>query len=492
VSIAVPSIHYLAIAPVVILFVAALGLLLASALTKNKISTSIVSVVSIGAALLGVVATVFQWRYVDAHGATTTIAHSIVMDGFSSVITAVILLSLAGVLVVAHDWAKREEIYGGEFQMLAMLAVSGAIIMGLANDLIVVFVGLEILSIALYVMIAFNRRRYKSAESSLKYFLLGGFASSMFVYGAALVYGATGTTNISSISYFLANNTLLHPGLLYAGGGLMLVGLAFKCQAVPFHAWAPDVYEGAPTPVTGFHASIVWGGSFAALTRVMISGLGTQIDIWRPIIWVLAALSVVVGAGMSMRQRSIKRFLAYSSISHAGFLLLGVWSGDLRGTAAIVLYLMTYAPIVVGSFAIVALVGGKGDADHDIAKYRGLGRRQPLVGGALAVLLLSQLGAPLTLGFYAKLAALESAVDAGGASLALIAILGACIGAFVYLRWILAIFGPNDESITPAHVVITAKARVVIILGVSVAVLFGLWPGPLETLANHATLLFQP
>lgn len=491
-SIQIPSIHYLAIAPVLILFAGALVLLAVSALSRNTLPTKYVSVAAISTTLVAALTTLFQWRYVDHHGASTTIAHSVVMDGFSSVITAVILLSLAGVLVVAHDWAQREEIPGAEFQILAMLAVSGAIIMGLANDLIVVFVGLEILSIALYVMIAFNRRRYKSAESSLKYFLLGGFASSMFVYGAALVYGATGTTNISSIAYLLANNTMLHPGLLYAGGGLMLVGLAFKCQAVPFHAWAPDVYEGAPTPVTGFHASIVWGGSFAALTRVMISGLGTQLDTWRPIIWVLAALSVTVGAGMSLRQRSIKRFLAYSSISHAGFLLLGVWSGTLRGTASIVLYLMTYAPIVVGSFAIVALVGGKGDADHDIAKYRGLGRRQPVVGAALSVLLLSQLGAPLTLGFYAKLVALQATVDAGGAGLALVAILGACIGAFVYLRWILAIFGPADDEVAMGLVTITAKARVVITLGVGVALIFGIWPGPLETLASHATLLFQP
>ena len=239
-----------------------------------------------------------------------------------------------------------------------------------ANDLIVIFLGLEILSIGLYVLVAFDRHRSTSAEAALKYFLLGGFASAIFIYGAALVYGATGSTNLSTISYFLGANVLLHPALLYAGGALLLVGFAFKIAAVPFHLWSPDVYEGAPTPVTGLMASIVKVGAFAALIRVLISALGTQLDTWRPILWILIALTTVVGASLAVVQRNVKRMLAYSSINHAGFILLGVWAGTIRGTAATLFYVATYAPIVIATFAIVTLVGGVGDEHHSIERYR--------------------------------------------------------------------------------------------------------------------------
>ncbi len=275
--------------------------------------------------------------------------------------------------LVAHDWAVRERVSGVEFHVLALAASSGALLMTQANDLIVIFLGLEILSIGLYVLVAFDRHRSKSSEAALKYFLLGGFASAIFIYGAALVYGATGTTNLTSISYFLGSNVLLHPGLLYAGGALLLVGFAFKIAAVPFHLWSPDVYEGAPTPVTGLMASIVKVGAFAALLRVIISALGTQLDTWRPILWILIVLTTVVGASIALVQRNVKRMLAYSSINHAGFILLGVWAGTIRGTAATLFYVITYAPIVVATFAIVTLIGGVGDEHHAIERYQGLG-----------------------------------------------------------------------------------------------------------------------
>lgn len=485
-----PSIHYLAIAPSITLIAAALGLLIATAMTRGKIQTRTATVVGVGASLLGIVFVVLQWVYVSSHGATTTLSHEIVLDGFSTVLTGGILSSLVFALLVADSWSIREKIPGAEYPMLAMLAVSGAIIMAQANDLIVVFLGLEILSIALYCMIAFNKRRFKGAEGSIKYFILGGLASALFIYGAALVYGATGSTNLSSIAYFLGGNVLLHPGLLFAGGALMLVGLAFKCQAVPFHSWSPDVYEGAPTPVTGFHASIVWGGSFAALLRVVLSTLGTQQDTWRPILFVLCGASAMLGAVMTIRQKNIKRFLAYSSISHAGFILLCVWAGDARGVSAAVFYLLTYSPTVMASFAVVGVMGGEGDANHYLARYTGLARRQPWLGAALAALLLSQLGAPLTTGFYAKLGALEAGVGTSGQLLALICILAACIGAFVYLRWVFWLY--SSEMTETEIVPVPMASRIVITSGVLIALVFGIWPAPLMAIAQHATLLFLP
>jgi NADH-quinone oxidoreductase subunit N len=490
VNLVIPSIHYLAILPVLILFGAALVLTLATALVKSKVPLGVATATVVAAALASIVVNYFQWRNVAHAGASTTIAHAIVLDDFSVIASAVIALSLLMSALVAHDWALRERVAGVEFHILALASSGGALLMTQANDLVVIFLGLEILSIGLYVLVAFDRHRATSAEAALKYFLLGGFASAIFIYGAALVYGATGSANLTSISYFLGSNVLLRPALLYAGGALLLVGFAFKIAAVPFHLWSPDVYEGAPTPVTGFMASIVKVGAFAALVRVLISALGTQLDTWRPILWMLVALTTIVGATLALVQRNVKRMLAYSSINHAGFILLGVWAGTIRGTAATLFYVMTYAPIVVATFAVVTLVGGRGDDHHSVDRYRGLARRQPWLGAAMAVLLLSQLGAPLTTGFYAKFTVLASVVDAGGGALALIALLSAAVAAAFYLRWTLALYA--DDDLEAQRIAVPRSTGAVIGFGVLVTLVFGVWPGPLATLAQHATVLFTP
>jgi NADH-quinone oxidoreductase subunit N len=488
IALTVPSIHYLALLPVLTFFGAALVLMLMSALVKTKVTLNWATTVTVTAALSIFVYAFFQWRCVARAGPSTTVAHAIVLDGFSVVGNVVIAASVLMSALVAHDWAKRERVAGADFHILALASSAGALLMVEANDLIVIFLALEILSIGLYVLAGFDRHRDASAEAALKYFLLGGFASAIFIYGAALIYGATGSTNLTSISYFLANNVVLRPGLLYAGGALLLIGFAFKIAVVPFHLWSPDVYQGSPTPVTGVMASIVKVGAFAALLRVLISALGTQLDTWRPILFVLIIATCLVGASVALVQRNVKRLLAYSSINQAGFMLLGVWSGSARGVAATLFYVMTYAPVVVATFAAVTLVGGAGDELHSIDHYKGLARRQPWLGGALAVLLLSQLGAPLTVGFYAKYVVLAATIDAGGGALALVAILSAAIAAVFYLRWVLWLYADDDVEGTRVHVpLFTGK---VVAIGVIVAVLFGLWPGPLVTWAQHATMLF--
>jgi NADH-quinone oxidoreductase subunit N len=490
IAITIPSIHYLAILPVLIFFGGSLALLLMSALVKGKVTTTWATGVTIAVAVATLVVCYFQWRCVDRAGPSSTLAHAVVLDGFAVVATAAIAASVLLTALVADDWARRERIAGADFHVLALASAAGALLMVQANDLIVIFLGLEILSIGLYVLVGFDRQRATSSEASLKYFLLGGFASAIFIYGAALVYGATGSTNLSSIAYFLGNNVVLRPGLLYAGGALLLIGFAFKVAAVPFHLWSPDVYEGAPTPVTGVMASIVKVGAFAALLRVLLSGLGTQLDTWRPILYALIVLTCLVGALVALVQRNVKRLLAYSSINQAGFMLLGVWSATARGVAATLFFILTYAPVVIASFAILTLVGGRGDEHHDINHYRGLARRQPWLGGALTVLLLSQLGVPLTVGFYAKYTVLAATLDAGGGALALIAILSAAIAAVFYLRWTLWLFA--DDEVETTRVAVPPASAIVIGVGVIVALLFGLWPGPLVTWCQHATLLFLP
>ena len=488
----IPSIHYLALAPVLIFFGAALVLLFAAALARRTLSRTVSTVTTLSASLASVVVAFFQWADVSRHGASTTIAHAVAYDHFAIVGSAVVAVCVGLSALVAHDWATREGSGLAEYTMLALCSAAGAMVMVSANDLLVLFLGLEILSIGLYVLVAFDRHRGSSLEAALKYFLLGGFASAVFIYGVALMYGATGTTTLTGVAYFLGATTLVHPGLLWAGGALLLVGFAFKVAAVPFHLWSPDVYQGAPTPVTGFMASIVKIGAFVGFVRVILSGLGTQIDTWRPTLWVLVVLSTVVGATLALVQRDVKRLLAYSSINHAGFMLLALWAGDLRGVASLVFYLLAYAPVVVATFAVVTLVGGPGDEAHSVEHYRGLGRRQPVLGTALSVLLLSQLGAPLTVGFFAKFGVLGAAVNANAQVLALIALLAAAVAAYVYLRWILALWDSSASDEGAARIAVPRASATVIAVVCVASVLFGVWPGPLAALAQHATALFLP
>jgi NADH-quinone oxidoreductase subunit N len=323
---------------------------------------------------------------------------------------------------------------GAEFQVLAMVSASGAMLMAMANDLIIVFLGLEILSIALYVLTAFNYRRASSGEAALKYFILGGFSSAIFVYGIALTYGATGSTNLTQVADFLSKNVVLNNGLLLAGLSLLLVGFGFKVAAVPFHMWTPDVYQGAPSPVTGFMSAVAKAGAFAALLRVLFSSFGVVSTDWRPIVYGLAVLSLVLGAFVALRQRDVKRMLAYSSINHAGFILLGVVAGTARGASAALYYLFAYLFMTIGSFAIVTVLGREGDRDHDLARYRGLAGRQPVIALAFAVLLLAQAGAPFTTGLWAKVEVVFASIQAGYVPLGAIALVTAAVAAYFYLR----------------------------------------------------------
>jgi len=433
-TISVPPIRWLAILPPIIMIGGAVLLLGVASLVRRplRVAVSTVATVVISGGALGVA--LWQWADVQDHGPHTYIAQAVVMDGFS--VFVIILVSIAMLLsaLVADGYLRREGVQGAEFHVLAMVSASGAMLMAIANDLIIVFLGLEILSIALYVLTAFNYRRAASGEAALKYFILGGFSSAIFVYGIALTYGATGSTNLTQIADFLSKNVLLSNGLLLAGLALMLVGFAFKVAAVPFHMWTPDVYQGAPTPVTGFMSAVAKAGAFAAMLRVLFSSFGVVTTDWRPVVYGLAVLSLVLGAFVALRQRDVKRMLAYSSINHAGFILLGVVAGTARGASASLYYLFAYMFMTIGSFAVVTVLGGAGDGDHDISRYRGLAGRQPVLALAFAVLLLAQAGAPFTTGLWAKVQVVFAAVVAGYVPLGVIAMVTAVIAAYFYLR----------------------------------------------------------
>jgi NADH-quinone oxidoreductase subunit N len=328
-------------------------LLALASLVSRPLRVRVATVATLAIAGTAVGISIWQWFDVQDHGPHTYVANAVVMDGFSVLITMLVASAMVVTALVADGYLRREDISGAEFHVLALVSASGAMLMGMANDLIIVFLGLEILSIALYVLTAFNHRRAASGEAALKYFILGGFSSAIFIYGIALTYGATGSTNLTQIADFLSKNAVLTNGLLLAGLALMLVGFAFKVAAVPFHMWTPDVYQGAPSPVTGFMSAVAKAGAFAAMLRVLFTSFGVVSTDWKPIIYGLAVLSLVLGSVLALRQRDVKRMLAYSSINHAGFILLGVEAATTRGVSASLYYLFAYTFMTIGSFAVV-------------------------------------------------------------------------------------------------------------------------------------------
>jgi len=322
----------------------------------------------------------------------------------------------------------------------------------------------------------------------MKYFVLGAFSSAFFLYGIAFVYGATGSTNLSKIGTFLAENTLLDDGVLFLGLVLLLVGLGFKVAAVPFHQWSPDVYQGSPSPAVAYMAGAVKAAAFASLLRIFVVTFDQWAVDWQPIVSVLAVLSLIVGAVLAAVQTDVKRMMAYSSVNHAGFILLGVQAASAEGTTAVLFYVGTYAAIVAGTFGIITIVAGSRDAHTTLDDYRGLSVRRPVLALAFTVLLLAQAGVPLTAGFFAKFEVVLAAVDAHSYGLAVIAMVTAVISAFVYLRVVVAMYmsDQEDDAEAPAKEVVPWSAGLGIGLAVFVTLLLGILPWILLDVAEKA------
>ncbi len=541
-TIHVPHIDYLSILPMLIMMGGALALMVVTSLFRRVRTVGVGTIVASTASIAALVAALFQWDSVSTHGAQVTIAGAIAFDGFDVFIQIVVAIAMLLTALIGDGYLRREGVEGSDFHVLAMMSASGAMMMGAANDLIVIFLGLEILSIALYVLAAFNHKRAESGEASLKYFVLGAFSSAVFVYGIALTYGATGSTNLPQIADYLSKNVVASNGVLLGGLALLLIGFGFKIAAVPFHMWSPDVYQGSPSPVTGFMAAVAKAGAFAGLLRVFVSSFATVRSDWQPVIWVVAILSLVVGAVAALVQRDVKRMMAYSSINHAGFILLGVETATTRGVSAALYYLFTYMFLVIGSFGVITVIGRDGDTGHQISEYRGLARRQPIVALAFAVLLLGQAGVPFTTGFLAKFGVVGAAVDTHAYALAVVAMVSAAVAAFFYLRVAITMFSPvgviadspdgdatawtadgDTDRVGPAGatdadgvmgeavsslqvltdappvqsvaargmVPIPALTGLAVGLTVAFTVVFGIIPGPILDFAHQATLLFS-
>ena len=407
------------------------------------------------------------------------------IDGFSVVFTGVIAATVVLVSLLLDDHLDREGMAGAEMYVLMLFSAAGGVVMAGANDLIVVFLGLETLSIAVYVMTAMHLRRSESQEAGLKYFVLGAFASAFLLYGIALTYGATGSTDLVEIRGFFAGQVLVDNGLLMMGLAMLLVGFGFKVAAAPFHAWTPDVYQGAPTPVVAFMASAVKAAGFAALVRVFVVTFQPVAADWQPAVYALALLTLVVGSFMAIVQRDTKRMLAYSSISHAGFILVGVQAASPEGVAAVVFYAVAYSFLVVGSFGVLSIVSGPGDRATSLDDLDGLARRRPALAFAFTIFLLAQAGVPLTTGFVAKIAVIGAAVEARSFWLAIVAMVTAVVSAFLYLRIVLSMYlGRAADDAPTIHV--PRGAGLAIAVAVVITIGFGVLPGELDDIARGA------
>ena len=503
-TIRTPTVDWLAVGPEIALAGAAVAIVLLRSLVRRG---KWVYPASLVLAFSGVIAAgallVRQWREVQDHGAITTIAGMLRVDGFGVFLGGVVVVAALLALLLSVSYTQRERLEGAEYLALLLLSATGMLAMTTANDLVIVFLALEILSIPLYVLSAFDRRRLASQEAGIKYFVLGAFSSAVFLYGVALVYGATGTTSLTGISRFLAANTLLDEGVLLIGLGLLLVGLGFKVAAVPFHMWTPDVYQGAPTPVTAFMSSATKVAGFAALLRVFQVSFPLFRNDWRPAIGALAILSLAVGSFVAIVQTDVKRMLAYSSIAHAGYILIGFAAAAVangrasaRGLQSALFYLLVYAFMTIGAFAVVTIVARSShDARHSLSEYRGLAATRPVLAALLAFFLLAQAGVPFTGGFVAKLEVFAAAIDAREYYLAIAGVVAAVVAAFFYLRVVVTMYTSDEpaEAAEPGRrpLAVDAPAAAVLAVTAALTLVLGILPGAFLDLAKDATFLLR-
>ena len=409
----------------------------------------------------------------------TVLSGMVAADRFAVFLRLVILAVAAGAVLLAAQYHRAApEEHRAEFYPLLLLAASGMTLLASAGNLLVLFLALETLSLALYVLTGFSPRRFASQEGSVKYFLLGAFSSAFLLYGIAMAYGATGTTSLGGIARALSGQTEPSAFALVAMG-LLTVGLGFKVAAVPFHMWTPDVYQGAPTPVTAFMSAGTKVAGFAALLRVFLVALSPLRWDWIPFMWALAALTMVVGSVLAIAQTDVKRMLAYSSIAHAGFILVGVTAASGEGVSAAMFYLAAYAAMILGAFGVVMLVSGRGEERTGLTAYAGLASRSPLLAALLSLFLLSLAGIPPTAGFIAKVAVFGAVVRAGFWPLALVAVLASVVAAFFYIRVIVLMYMQEAEetgalAVGPvAGTAVVAPAVLTLLFGVFPAILFG-------------------
>ncbi|HJQ52744.1 MAG TPA: NADH-quinone oxidoreductase subunit N [Gemmatimonadaceae bacterium] len=416
----------------------------------------------------------YAWR-----GYTATTG-AVAVDNFRWAVDEILLIATLGTIAMSLDYNRREGITPGESHVLLLLATSGMMILAAARDLIIVFLGIELMSIAVYVLVGLNRRRERSAEGAIKYFLLGAFSTAFLLYGIALVYGATGATNFVAIKTNIVRFTLGHDPLLLVGIALMVIGFGFKVAAAPFHMWAPDVYEGAPTPITAYMAAAVKAAAFAAFFRLWLEAFPTLLTQWHEAVWWLAAITMVVGNVVALAQRDIKRLLAYSSIAHAGYILVALVVGTSFGSSAFMFYLFAYTMATLGAFGVVVALGRSGEDNLDVEEYAGLWSVRPGMAVAMAIFMLALLGFPIFggIGFFAKWYVLQAALQAPfpQTRLAIVLVVTSVVSAGYYLYVVMVMFMKPRASTTILPERASGWTRTVVWASAAIIIIFGLFP----------------
>jgi NADH-quinone oxidoreductase subunit N len=507
-----PSIEYSQLAPMLIVFAAATVGVTIEAFAPRRLrhrAQVVLSLVSLVAAFLAVVA-IAGTENLAAEGALAIDGPTLFLQGTIVALAAVALLTVAERSLDAEGGPftpqaaalpgsvlERTMTSAGITQTevfpLMLFATGGMMLFPAANDLLMMFVALEVLSLPLYLMCGIaRRRRLLSQEAAMKYFLLGAFSSAFFLYGSALLYGYAGTVELGGIADAVTRSTQ-NETLLLIGTAMVSVGLLFKVGAAPFHAWTPDVYQGAPTPITGFMAAATKVAGFGALLRVLYVALGGSQQDWAPMIWAVAIITMAVGSLLALTQTDVKRMLAYSSITHAGFLLTGVAStavnedGVVLGVSSVLFYLVSYGFTTIAAFAVVTLVrDAAGEATH-LSAWAGLGRRSPLVAAIFGLFLLAFAGLPLTSGFTGKFAVFAAAFAGGAWPLVVVGGLASAVAAFFYVRVIVLMFFSDPPADGPTIAVPSVLTTLAIALGVAVTVVLGVVPSPILDLAEQAS-----
>ena len=493
-----PVLNYSLLAPIIIILAGALiGVLVEAFAGRDKRAS-----IQLPLTLATLILSLGQLIRVRGSEATDLAGNSVVFDGAAFLIQMfVIIVSILGTLLIADEKnftssasalpGSREELEASaagikvtEIYPLMLFTIAGMMLFPVSTDLITLFVALELLSLPLYLLTGLSRRkRLMSQEAALKYFLLGSFASAFFLFGAAFLYGASGSITLSGIRQAVVggsgNNIFLLIGIVF-----MSVGLLFKVGAVPFHAWTPDVYQGAPTPITAFMAAATKLAAFGAMLRIFYTSFANAEWNWRPIIMVVAIATMVLGSLVAIAQRDVKRMLAYSSIAHAGFLLLGVYALSQNGLRASIFYLATYGITTIGAFALVTLIRDANGEVTDLNRWAGLAKRSPLIASLFAAYLLGFAGIPLTSGFIGKFSIFSAAYEAGGSALVIVGVLSSAVAAFFYIRVIVLMFFRDPVEDGTTVVIPTSLTRSVVLISGITTILFGVIPTPLINFIN--------
>lgn len=483
-SVVAPALRIL---PEILMTVTGVLVMLLEAVLKPTASRKPLGIVATLGTLAAIGASVYQ-LYIPAG---TAFFGTVRSDAFSVFFHLVIGGIVLVTLLISLDYFEGHTSYVGEYYALILFGATGMMFMACSVELLMVFIGLEISSISTYILAGYRKGSATSSEASIKYFLLGSFATAFFLYGIALCFGATGSTNIYQIAKGVAGGA--SPLLLTVAFGMMLIGLGFKVSLAPFHVWTPDVYEGAPAPVVGLMSTAPKAAAFAVLLRITYGAFGSATHVWMPMVWILAILSMTIGNLGALTQRNVKRMLAYSSIAHAGYLLVAFTALAPMGIASASFYAAAYAAMNVGAFGVISYLSGYNEARTNLSDYAGVARRHPVAAAAFAVFLISLIGIPFTAGFFGKFYVFTAAVNSGNAWLAILGLLNSGVAAFYYLR-VLGQMYMVPESAAETREADTAHARPAFVLAMAILVLavfaLGIFPGRFLDLARAGASTF--